>query len=699
MTSAIGKKAAKLKDKQQATINDQLITRTLADLARSGLGAADAKLMQLEPVAGDRLPYPVNGAYRIPYFALNGSVIPFSRYRRLDSNDEPKYQQQKDRPPLPYFEPVTKDWTEVAKDAKQPMAFVEGEKKAVATARALGLPCVGLSGTHSFQSKKRNLALLEGLFEFVFAERTVYIIFDRSMPANAATLQATFSLAIKLLELGAHVYVVTLPVLRDGQTGVDDFLVAGKDLPKLLEATKEWLGWPYTDQGNAERFAFTHGENLRCVARSDSETGGRWYAWDGKVWIADVLLARQRLSQNMPAEMRRDAMKRGASDKGIEAIAALCSAGRIRATIALARSIPPIPTRPEDFDADETKMLLNCENGTLDLDTLTLREHQREDMLTRMVRAAYDPKAQAVRWEKALVEWTGDKEVVRTLQQLVGLSLTGVTTKHLFIIMQGDGQTGKTTFQEAIMYLLNGYGGAISSDHLVLQKNAAPDERKAVKLVGLRFVASSETKQGGTLDENFVKLITGGDTLEARNLYYEAFDFKPQAKYWLRTNNPLTIRGTDHAIWRRIVQILFTRIVKKPDLKLPAKLQGEAAGILAWAVRGWKDYRDNGLYLAPSIVSATEDYRREQDVLGAFVAEECDLDQSYSVGKRLLYSKYEPWAKGGKFFQKNIREFGSELKRRFELDESTPTDKVTGLKMEHWNGLRLKPEGRQKHEG
>lgn len=673
----------------------------LEDLDRSTLTEREAKLMALEVIADADVPYKTD-VYRIPYRDINGKLVNFARFRCIRPDSAaPKYQQLKESTNLPYFEPVTRDWTAVAKDAKREVNIVEGEKKAVAVAIATRTPTIGLSGTDSWRSTKKNLAILLGLHAIEWQGRRVNICFDASNPANPLVIHATYHLALFLRELGADVHIVFLPALNpEGQTGPDDYLKlkGAESLVALFSQAEGWLGWALHDQANAERFAYTHGENLRCISKADSESSSRWLVWDESLWLPDGELMRQRYAQNMPAQMRREAIAQGADAKNISRIEALCSAGRIMSFVKLARSIPPIPARQEHFDSEATALLLNCQNGTLELPGLrdepvaNLREHRREDMITRILRAKYAPNAKCPRWERALNEWTDDKHMATTLQQLVGLSLTGLTSKHLFIIMLGDGQTGKTTFQEAVLHLLAGYGGTISSDHLVLQRHNAPDERKAVKLVGLRFVSSSETKQGNTLDESFIKIITGGDTLTARHLYAEQFDFKPQAKIWLRTNHPLTIRGTDNGIWRRIVQIPFAQIVKKPDKLLPDTLRAEADGILAWAVRGWLDYVKQGdLYLAPSIVKATEDYQREQDVLGAFLEDECDVERSHSVAKRNLYAAYKTWTTDKTLYTKNEREFGSELLHKYKFGETRPIDKGTGKQIKTWIGLRLKP--------
>jgi putative DNA primase/helicase len=116
-------------------------------------------------------------------------------------------------------------------------------------------------------------------------------------------------------------------------------------------------------------------------------------------------------------------------------------------------------------------------------------------------------------------------------------------------------------------------------------------------LKGARFVAAAEVEQGRVLAESKVKQLTGSDTVTARFLYSEPFDFKPEFKLWLSTNNKPVIRGTDDAIWDRIRLIPFTRRFEgaNADSRLPEKLREELPGVLAWMVRGCLEWRKDGL--------------------------------------------------------------------------------------------------------
>ncbi|MDT7898637.1 MAG: DNA primase, partial [Armatimonadota bacterium] len=97
--------------------------------------------------------------------------------------------------------------------------------------------------------------------------------------------------------------------------------------------------------------------------------------------------------------------------------------------------------------------------------------------------------------------------------------------------------------------------------------------------------------------EELIKTLTGGDTVAARFLYREFFEFRPRFKAWLAANYKPEIRGSDYAIWRRIRLIPFT-VTIPPDEQIPdlaEQLKGELLGILNWALEGLRDWLANGL--------------------------------------------------------------------------------------------------------
>jgi phage/plasmid-associated DNA primase len=164
-------------------------------------------------------------------------------------------------------------------------------------------------------------------------------------------------------------------------------------------------------------------------------------------------------------------------------------------------------------------------------------------------------------------------------------------------------------------------------------------------LNGARFVSAAEVEQGRRLAESKVKQLTGRDTVTARFLFGEPFNFTPEFKLWLSTNNKPVIQGTDDAIWDRIRLIPFTQRFdgSRQDPKLPEKLRGELAGVLAWMVEGCLEWQEHGLGEPKTVRDATNQYRNEMDTLAAFLDEECVVAASCRVLAERLYQSYAMW--------------------------------------------------------
>src|SRR5207237_1181559 len=157
--------------------------------------------------------------------------------------------------------------------------------------------------------------------------------------------------------------------------------------------------------------------------------------------------------------------------------------------------------------------------------------------------------------------------------------------------------------------------------------DAHPTER--ADLFGKRLVVCNETEEGRRLAEALVKDLTGGDRIRARRMREDFWEFAPTHKIILCTNHKPKIRGTDHAIRRRVRLVPFTAAIAdhQEDKRLPEKLRAELPGILGWCVRGCLEWQRQGLGMPDVVKAATEGYRSEQDLLDAFIIECCVRDK------------------------------------------------------------------------
>jgi putative DNA primase/helicase len=438
-------------------------------------------------------------------------------------------------------------------------------------------------------------------------------------------------------------------------------------------------GYNLTDLGNARRLVHRHGRNLRYCW-----LWRKWLVWDGKRWVKDDTGEVYRLAKETVSSIYQEAAAAPNDEarKELGKHATRSEAGaRIKEMVDLARS--DVPVMPDELDASPD--LLNTESGTIDLRTGELREHRREDLITKVAPTTYRPDAAAPTWEAFLERVLPGEDLRAFVQRAVGYSATGDTSEQCMFINHGGGANGKSTFQEAIAAALGDYAMRAPTEMLLAKRSdGVPND--VARLKGARFVSASETEEGRRLAESRIKDLTGQDTITARFMKAEWFDFAPTHKLWLSTNHKPEIRGTDAAIWRRIRLVPWAVTIPpaEQDKKLPIALRHELAGILAWVVRGCLQWRREGLQAPDEVRKATGEYRAEMDVLAGFLVECCELDTGHWEYAKDLYECYKRWCDENGERPEPQRKFGGRLgERGFQRDRGG--SRGAGI----WRGVRL----------
>jgi putative DNA primase/helicase len=378
-----------------------------------------------------------------------------------------------------------------------------------------------------------------------------------------------------------------------------------------------------TDAGNAERLVSIHGSDILCL-------GDSWHRWDGKRFGADELRSMDALAihvartiferaEALEAEAERlEKEPTGASDSAeaerlrdlateMKSWARRSEARRgIEATIAVARHMRAV--RGDDLDADP--MLLNCENGTLDLRLARLRPHRREDRLTKLAPTLFDPSARSAALDRFLDDLTcGDLHLRAWLGKLLGYSLAGVRNEDIVPILVGGGGSGKSTLFEALVAMLGDYAITIPFDAFVERGHRGGPRPELAMCRGARVVLAAEVSEGAKLDSAVLKSVTGGERITPRMLYENPITFTPQFVPLLACNVAPRL-ANDSGNRRRLRIIPCDNEVKDPDRSLRAelcKLEPRAA-LLAFVVDGYRRWQAEGLGTCEAVDEATARY-------------------------------------------------------------------------------------------
>lgn len=420
----------------------------------------------------------------------------------------------------------------------------------------------------------------------------------------------------------------------------------------------DWPVRPRTEFGLADRMADHEGDRLRWCPQLATWMSYRSGVWmtatkEAGFWAAQAMLRRLEFTEALSYDEEPDV---GPDDVELPSPRALflewvAKQHTVKASSAAAKLAAGTPLMQMDqatFDSEPT--LLNVRNGVVDLTTGKLRAHSPEDRMTLQCGAAYRQE-DAPQWEEFLRRVQPDPAMRAYLQRVIGYCATGRTDEQVFFLWHGRGANGKSVAQKVIARVLGTYAQTMPVDTLMASSLDGRIPNDVARMAGKRFLVASETKAGKALDEARLKALTGGDTISARFMRAEWFEFEVVGKVQLTTNH-LPKLSDDNATWRRIH--LITWPVEIPegerDGSLPERLfHEEGAGILRWIVDGAMEWHQQGLAPPEQVIAARESYREEEDVVGQFLADCCDLVDPVrgAIGRSTgeIWNAWSAWAR------------------------------------------------------
>ena len=334
------------------------------------------------------------------------------------------------------------------------------------------------------------------------------------------------------------------------------------------------------------------------------------------------------------------------------------------------------PMTADEFDRDP--FLLNCQNGVLNLHSGEFREHRANDYITKSTAVLYDPRARCERWEQFLDEiMQGDSEKAAFLQKALGYTLSGDTSRECFFILYGaTSRNGKGTLCETFSAMMGDYAKTAAPETIAQRKYAdsrSPTEDLA-RLAGARFVNISEPDKNMILSASLVKQMTGNNTITARFLHENSFQYKPQFKMFIDTNHLPTISDSTLFSSDRVIIVEFNRHFGEDerDIHLKKKLTApdSLSGILNWCLEGLRLYRSTGLNPPEAVREATRAYAESSDKIGQFISEVLTVDPNGEISVNEVHEKYQNWcylnglrAEGKVEFNKSLASAGIPVKR------------------------------------
>lgn len=572
-----------------------------------------------------------------------------------------QYKSQSPRAPRPIYR-----LDKLAASPEAPVLIVEGEKAADAAQQLVGTRYIVTTWPHG------SKAVSKVNWEHLAGRTKIHI-----WPDNDDTgIEAALEIAASVYADGVEVKIIDPKGQPEGWDAADA-VAEGWDWSQFVK----WAGdrtHPYqrgenttvaddiaqfgaealTDRGNALRLVRERGSDLRYVHQ-----WGKWLIYNGKYWVTDMgdqitrefdhvlddLKKEEALLGEMDSAKKRDVKKllppKYTKDL-TEWIHKSQSRSRIQSGVLLARSRPEVEASLDDLD--NLPWTLNCTNGTVDLRTGDLRPHQQTDMLTQMCDVEYDPDATCPRFIQFLHEIMPNEEMVDYLQSVLGYAISGSVREDCIWIFWGSGANGKSTLCNTIRDVLGKDYASTLAPNLLMESHSEKHATGLSDLYRRRIAFADETGEGRRLDESLVKRLTGRDTIKARRMREDFWEFEPTHKLFMSTNHKPEIRGVDKGMWRRLKLVPFTVTIAPAnmDKDLDEKLREELPGILNWMVQGCLRWQDNGLTDPVEVRQAIAEYREESNPVERFVQECCTVGEDVygkSITNADLYAKFCEW--------------------------------------------------------
>lgn len=295
-----------------------------------------------------------------------------------------------------------------------------------------------------------------------------------------------------------------------------------------------------------------------------------------------------------------------------------------------------------DYTEFNPTQYLNCKNGVLDLETLTLSPHTPDLLFTTQLPVAFDTKATCPKFDTFLHEIVPE-DTVSLIYEMIGYCLVYTNQMHKSFLLEGEGANGKSTLIMAIERLL----GTDNIVNMPLQ-TLEHDPYAAALLNGKLACLYADIPKTPLQKCDVFNMITGGDRIYARHIYGKPFNYKPMTTLIFSCNQvPHSYTHTD-GFFRRWIIVKFpnrfdgTR--SQDNILAEIATPEELSGILVTSLACIKNVFEAGKFSIPQASDdALEEYKQENEPAKRYLSENVISQEDSEETRTDLYKSYKEW--------------------------------------------------------
>lgn len=334
---------------------------------------------------------------------------------------------------------------------------------------------------------------------------------------------------------------------------------------------------------------------------------------------------------------------------------------------------------PSDTKLDADENIIVFQNGVLYLDTMELKPHSPDFLVTRKIPCNWNLKApqENLLFSDYIMHLAGnDTDCVKTLVEAIGFAISNVKINHYKtgIVLYGSGNTGKTMFLKFIKRLI-GEDNYCSMPFENLSKRFSLS-----KLYKKRFAADDDCNYCSRSNISYFKSLTSGAPMDFEEKGKDATTFEYDGLYFICANKlPLFSGDKGDHVYERFIPIKCGDSIpkEKRNAHLLEELYAERESIILAAVIGLKDTISRGHKFTVSATSKKllQEFKQENDIVYQFIAECCEplhKDKCFDVTTKTLFIAFGNWCdEQGESYKMKKKDFRQSLCNYFGVDEKT----------------------------
>jgi P4 family phage/plasmid primase-like protien len=324
---------------------------------------------------------------------------------------------------------------------------------------------------------------------------------------------------------------------------------------------------------------------------------------------------------------------------------------------------------------DSNPYLMGFTNGVINFKNKIFRNGYREDYITKSTNIPYIPFDKINEDKQEIInkiqifmsQLFPIENVCKYMWDHLASCLIGVKKEQVFTIYRGSGSNGKSLLTKLMAKSLggeeegtdgnNGYYGVVPVPLITdKRKGIGGTSSEIAQLKGVRYAVISEPKKGDVINEGVMKDLTGGDPIQARELYGSTITFKPQFSLVVCTNALFEVKSNDDGTWRRMKLVDYvskfvsegeiykdnTNYVFPKDTELGDNLSEWAPVFMSMLVK--RAFETEGKVVdCPEIVAASNSYRQKEDCIAEFINDKIVEKDGCKIKQEDLSQVFKIW--------------------------------------------------------